>query len=270
MGPQVGNIRLSVGLTDPCVQVVTLVKSGDNWLLQVAEGQYLYFSTTKNTINTGNKTDASAQWIISIVEGVTYIKNAGVTDVEWFLHYNQGSSRFCTYKASSNQAAPKLYLVKTAPVVVETLVSPAKSLKWEAETAVEGSEIFSFTNKVKTESIKIEGATVPGIEINSQFSLTAGKVQLNTEEETPEFQNGIKLVLTEDVTITVYAAVKSDKLDKNITVTLLDTTGATVAGSSTALTADSVTPVEIDLTAGTYYLGGTSGGLYVYAIVVSK
>lgn len=407
-------------LDDVCVQVVKLVKTGNNWLLQVADGQYLYWESG-NTVYTGDSVEAKAQWTISIAEGVMSIAHS--TDATRLLQFNAnaGQERFAAYAGTQNNASlyeverlfdvdycdysgvltegtvfsfdgdgtdvgekkynigggwrlivvvdadgriaymvqnidngfgmPKeehysrhsMYAdytknpafanfgttaadkwgnvaydvvvpqggfafsvwdveptlkyilgsytenavskntfnvdnirlsldpvthVLSVSTIVETLVSPAKSLKWEEETALEGSQIFSFTNKVKTESIKIEGATVPGLELNSQFSLTGGKVQLDTESNT--FWNGIKLVLTEDVTITVYAAVKEDKLDKNITVTLLDTTGATVAGSTTALTADSVTPVEIELSAGTYYLGGTSGGLYVYAIVVTK
>ena len=246
------------------------------WLLQAGDLYVTYVE--KTTVLLSNKTEAASQWTIELnQDGTASIKN--VQAPTRLLFHSTSNVRFAAYASTNvgtegyNQVT--LYTAKKQPIIVETLVSPQKGLKWTEETAVEGSDIFSYTSEVKTESIKIDGATVPGLEINSQFSLTKGKVQLYTPEEgeaetTPYIKNGIKLVLSEDVKITVYAAVKEDKLSDNITVTLLDATGAKVAGSSTTLTADSVTACEIELSAGTYYLGGTSGGLYVYAIVVSK
>ena len=146
--------------------------------------------------------------------------------------------------------------------LAETLVSSAKSLKWEEETAVEGSEIFSFTNKVKTESIKIEGVSeVAGQTLNSQISLTGGKVQLTDGE----FLNGIKLVLTGDAKVTVYGALKSDK--SGVKFQVLNTEGAQVAQGDVLSTTE-VSATTFNLGAGTFYLGGTGGGAYVYVLVV--
>ena len=112
MGPQSSTIRLSVPANDACTQVVKLVKSGDNWLLQVAEGQYLYWSSG-NSVATGDKTDASAQWKISFTDGVLTIENVKTEGRK--LQYNQGSPRFACY--TSVQVAPELYVARE--VVVE-------------------------------------------------------------------------------------------------------------------------------------------------------
>ena len=111
MGQQIGTIRASVNLDDPCAQVVTLVKSGSNWLLQVGENQYLNWGSG-NGIATGSATDAKAQWTISIADGVTKVVNANTSgDDTRYLQYNVGSPRFVAYKASSNQKDIKLYIV---------------------------------------------------------------------------------------------------------------------------------------------------------------
>ena len=91
------------------VAVVTLVKSGDNWLLQLDEAQYIYYDAAAggNKISVGDVTDASAQWTIAITDGILIITN--VATPERLLQYNASSPRFVCYKGT--QINPTLYVV---------------------------------------------------------------------------------------------------------------------------------------------------------------
>lgn len=109
MGSQSGNYRVSIiNHNEACAQVVTLVKSGDNWLLKVGEDQYLYYSGSGNSVSTGKVVDESAQWTIKINRGVTTIVN--VKDTERFLqaNVNAGQERFACYKGTQQNPTLKV------------------------------------------------------------------------------------------------------------------------------------------------------------------
>ena len=93
------------------VLVVTLVKTGDNWALQIGEGQYISYDNAAggNKAYVSTTADESAQWTITVTEGVATITNVGTT--ERLFQYNAGSPRFVCYKASSNQCNTNLYIV---------------------------------------------------------------------------------------------------------------------------------------------------------------
>ena len=88
------------------VELLTLVKSGDNWLLKTDDGQYLYYTGSSNNVSVGAVTDTSAQWTITLTEGVITIVN--VANAERYFQYNASSPRFACYKGTQNN--PELYI----------------------------------------------------------------------------------------------------------------------------------------------------------------
>ena len=94
---------------DPCVQLVKLVKADTNWFLQVAEGQNLYATDAKK-LWTGEKTDDSAKWTISIADGVTTITNVSFHERLIQFNTNAGQERFAAYK--NTEKNPTLYSVE--------------------------------------------------------------------------------------------------------------------------------------------------------------
>lgn len=123
------------------------------------------------------------------------------------------------------------------------------------------NDIFSINTKAKRESNKIEGSGY-----TNQLSLTGGKVSTTA--------NGLKMVLGGDAKVTIVAA---EKIDKNVTLMLIDGAGATVNPTNLTIngaTADvfdtlpktAVNTYTFTLPAGTYYIGGSGGGAYIYAV----
>ena len=147
MGVQQGDYRCSVptvgtSIADNCIQVVTLVKSGDNWLLQVAEGQYLASSGAKK-LNVVSDVDSKAQWTIAIADGVTTIVN--VANTELYLQYNVSSPRFTTYKLSSKQNNVTLQLVSEPAYFPATLYSPTENdAQGEVDRGTVWKDIFTL------------------------------------------------------------------------------------------------------------------------------
>ena len=92
------------------VETVTLVKSGDNWLLKLANGQYICYSGSKNNVSVGSATDTTAQWTIEIVDGMAVIKNVGSSDRVLQYNSNANQERFVCYKSTQNYVT--LYIVK--------------------------------------------------------------------------------------------------------------------------------------------------------------
>ena len=92
------------------VQVVTLVKSGDNWLLQVGVDSYIYYDSVAggNKVSSGNVTDSSAQWKITITDGILAFNNVGTA--ERYLQYNTNANqeRFTCYK--NTMPNPEVYI----------------------------------------------------------------------------------------------------------------------------------------------------------------
>ena len=166
--------------------------------------------------------------------------------------------------------------------VTYTLTMPADSVTWTEETLI--NDIFTATNKAKTESIKISGAAyeADGLTFSGkQISLTGGKVQLKDGV----FLNGIKVVVEEGKSghFVMYVAAKdySNTEDgaRTILISILDTEAAAVTatnikkngaeGTFENLSVTEVEKYEFDLPAGTYYIGGSGGGAYLYGMSVT-
>ena len=159
---------------------------------------------------------------------------------------------------------------------VHTLIVPEKGQSWSADTQIDEAGVLFLTNKVKTESIKIEGASYPTDNLvfeNTQISLTGGKVQIDGGN----FLNAIKVVVERNAVITVYAAQKSDKTT-NLKVLNLDGTDATIenlridgvpATEFNTLPTTSVSKYEFNVGPGIYGIGGAGGGAYVYGLNVA-
>ena len=103
------DLDLTAGLAEG-VEVVTLVKAGENWMLQLADGKYVAYSasTGGNKAQASATADAEAQWTIAIVDGVTTITN--VATPERLFQYNASSPRFACYKGTVQN--PTLYIVE--------------------------------------------------------------------------------------------------------------------------------------------------------------
>ena len=103
------DLDLTAGLAEG-VEVVTLVKAGENWMLQLADGQYVAYSasTGGNKAQASATADAEAQWTIAIVDGVTTITN--VATPERLFQYNASSPRFACYKGTVQN--PTLYIAE--------------------------------------------------------------------------------------------------------------------------------------------------------------
>lgn len=162
------------------------------------------------------------------------------------------------------------------PVVAETtytLEVPAKGASWTEDTLI--NDIFYVSNKVKTESVKIDGATCDGLTFSSQFSLTAGKVQVNDGV----WSNSIFFTVPagQQAKVVLYAA---QKADKTTSLKVMNAAGETVAVSNllidgasadafNTLPTTAVSKYEFTLAEGTYHIGGAGGGAYVYGMKVT-
>lgn len=138
----------------------------------------------------------------------------------------------------------------------------------EGETLV--NDIFYVNVKVKQESAKMNKNTYA-----KQVSLTGGMASTTT--------NAIKFTVDTEVTVTVVAGAKSDKPNVKLSVLNSEGTAANVSNiklngvasefallpvaSGTATDEIAVT-YTFTLDAGTYYLGGSGGGAYIYALSV--
>ena len=124
-----------------------------------------------------------------------------------------------------------------------------------------------MSQNVKGESVKIDSLTAT---YSRQISLTSGKATTAT--------NAIVFTVPEGkaATVTLVAAAKSDK---TISFKILNADGAEVVPADLAiggvaaagwdtLPIDTANTYTFTLEAGTYHLGGSGGGAYVYALSV--
>lgn len=134
------------------------------------------------------------------------------------------------------------------------------------------NDIFYITSKTKQESAKMNSGTY-----TKQVSLTSGKATVSA--------NSIKFTVESDMRITVVAGAKSDK--PTVSLLIINSTGSTVTAqdiklNDVAKTAFENLPVatgtatdEVAVTytfilpAGTYYLGGSGGGAYIYSLDIA-
>lgn len=83
-------------------QVITLVKSGDYWLLQVSENNYLYAVTGQNYLRTSTTTNNTAQVVITIWKSSDQYDNAArflfQVSPNRLLRYNSSSKIFSCYE----------------------------------------------------------------------------------------------------------------------------------------------------------------------------
>lgn len=163
-------------------------------------------------------------------------------------------------------------LITTAPKqIVEYSkkldVTSVSSTAYTADTLI--NDIFYATTGVKQESNKVKSSDET---YKKQVSLTSGKVQKSDNV----YKNGIMFTVPEEATITVVAAEKSDK---SVSLLVIDSEGKTVTPTdikknNTVVTAfDTLNKTDYDtyefkLPKGTYLLGGSGGGAYIYDLIV--
>ncbi len=115
MGEQSGNYRAKVAISDisdvdtvlSTVQIITLVQSGDYWLLKVSDTEYLMLDSENNYLKTSTSMDAKSKWTISASDGKLIITNSSYTTR--ILQYNASSPRFACYKGT--QQNPIGYII---------------------------------------------------------------------------------------------------------------------------------------------------------------
>ena len=174
MGDQNGKIReviYSPNYKDNRGQVITLVKNGESWKLQVGENLYLLHNENANNIETGAYVEDNGDWTITITDGV--LKIASVRNSQYHIQFNSSASalRFCAYKSA--QKAVVAYVV-TEYVNAETflITEAVSSFKlgtvWN-DVFILGEEGNSKTWKTTSNSKKI--VNVDGETVNATHRL---------------------------------------------------------------------------------------------------
>ena len=176
-------------------------------------------------------------------------------------------------KTHAGWVAASTTVVETASY---TLVIPSESATWSADTLI--NDIFYASNKAKTESIKIAGASyeADGLTFSGkQISLTGGKVQYTDGA----WLNSIFFTVPagQQAKVVVYAAQKEGKTASlkvmNTAAEEVAVAGLMINGVAAdafdTLPTTSVSKYEFTLAEGTYYIGGSAGGAYVYGMKVA-
>lgn len=165
-----------------------------------------------------------------------------------------------------------------AKLVKQTVYNLSVADVPSAAVAADGSQViggeggfFTALGNVKSESAKMNSGTY-----TKQVSLTKGKASATN--------NAIKFTVTGEATITVVAGAKSDKPEVKLAV--LDASGNAVTptdiklnGAASAFenlpvaTTDATAEIAVTYTfklpAGTYCIGGSGGGAYIFALTVA-
>ena len=157
MGPQSNKIRSVIEITEigdltsvelpSTVQIVTLVSIGDGYYaLQVADEEYLYYTSTKNEVYTKSfdALDNTAKWSIAVdANGDCTITNVAVTTR--ILQFNSKDPRFACY--TSSQKLPLMYLVSDTPFEEE---QPTEDTSVSDALAAESGTAVVLTGTVKS------------------------------------------------------------------------------------------------------------------------
>lgn len=91
---------------DDNYSVITLVKNGENWLLQVDDNKYLCITSDGNKLYTKeltNKDDTAYQWNIIIENGVTYIVSVKYNERRIQFNNADGQQRYAAYKGTQKE-----------------------------------------------------------------------------------------------------------------------------------------------------------------------
>ncbi len=91
---------------DDSYSVITLVKNGENWLLQVDDNKYLCITSDGNKLYTKeltNKDDTAYQWNIIIENGVTYITSVKYNERRIQFNNADGQQRYAAYKGTQKE-----------------------------------------------------------------------------------------------------------------------------------------------------------------------
>lgn len=171
--------------------------------------------------------------------------------------------------STTNQVYAKLVDKVTTTYTLN--ISGVSGTAYTTETLI--NDIFYVNNKVKSENGNKMAVVNGTATYAKQVSLTGGMAATT--------QNSIKFTVTGETTVTVVLGAKSDKTTVKLSV--LDADGVAVTlnnvtrnGAESGLeylpaaTATTVMPdtYTFTLAAGTYYLGGSGGGAYLYSLVL--
>ena len=232
--------------------VTITVKSGDTTILTLNKkaGDNLTISDVKNEIKA-----PFGKQLVDLFEDSRF--GTAVTSINMTVNED---TEYVYYAKFEDEALTTKFL----DVSLVPTTAPA------ADTLI--NDIFYITSKTKQESAKMNSGTYA-----KQVSLTSGKASTSA--------NSIKFTVESDMRITVVAGAKSDK--PNVSLLIIDSKGATVTAQDIKLNDVAKNPFEnlpvatgtaaaevavtytFILPAGTYYLGGSGGGAYIYSLDIA-
>ena len=278
-----GDGAITSSLTNTCTVVTEEVANNYKNLVTVfGKDSYKYqddwtagkvpYDSTINYYDNDTLLTTKKDYIGTTIDALYVPEKEGFTFVGWYTEKTLENE----YSSDSKLTADTLNLyakwTENADVEVINHTLDVNSVPQLASGLTPVDDFYSVNNKVKTESVKIDGASYDGVVFERQISLTGGKASLT--------DNAIIFTIAEGSTsvITVYAAEKSDK---NVKLSVLDGNGNSVnpenltindevATEFRELSKTTVEKFEFTLsTPGTYYLGGNGGGAYIYGLNVA-
>ena len=232
--------------------VTITVKSGDTTILTLNKkaGDNLTISDVKNEIKA-----PFGKQLVDLFEDSGF--GTAVTSINMTVNEDTEYVYYAKFE-------DKALITKSLDVSLVPATAPT------ADTLI--NDIFYITSKTKQESKKMNSGTY-----TKQVSLTSGKATTSA--------NSIKFTVESDMRITVVAGAKSDK--PNVSLLIIDSTGSTVTAQDIKLndvaktafdnlpvatgtaTAEVAVTYTFILPAGTYYLGGSGGGAYIYSLDIA-
>ena len=86
--------------------MITLEKTGDNWLLKIGENEYISHISSKNDVEVVNSISDKSKWSVSIEEEI--VKFYNFADETRYIQYYSQSTKFAAY-SSKQKSIPSLY-----------------------------------------------------------------------------------------------------------------------------------------------------------------
>ena len=125
--------------------VVELTLGGGQgaWTFAIDETTYIAYTSTKNTLNTGNDATAtSAQWTVTAKNGGYILTNVAATDRVLQYNANSGQERFACYKGTQQDAFLFVQDANATPIVevAAPTLTPAQTFNESIEVTITNNE----------------------------------------------------------------------------------------------------------------------------------
>ena len=113
------------------------------WTFAIDETTYIAYTSTKNTLNTGNDATAtSAQWTVTAKNGGYILTNVAATDRVLQYNANSGQERFACYKGTQQDAFLFVQDANATPIVevAAPTLTPAQTFNESIEVTITNNE----------------------------------------------------------------------------------------------------------------------------------